>query len=355
MAVMPMLSRQAQQPAVGEPGQPVRAAIVGCGDVSIIHVEAIAAIDGAELVAVVDTDADRLARATASTGVTGYSSVEQLLDAGGVDVVHVTTPHSQHAPVTLACLEAGVPVLQEKPLDASLAAGQSIVDAVAAHPDVKVGICFQNRYNVASVALRGLLDSGALGRIHGATAEVIWTRTADYYHAAPWRGSWAGAGGGLLINQAIHTLDLVAWFLGEPTTVAGHASQRKFGDVIEVEDTAEALFTHPDGSTTSWYATLTAPDNSPPAIEIFGELGRARICDGLTVTWADGHVETWPERRAASGGRSYWGVSHELLIRDFYTRLADPEPFWIGPEQAMASLRMLKAIYAQSPGLSGDQ
>lgn len=330
------------------PATPLRGAIVGCGDVSIVHAEALHAIPGVELAAVVDTDPARLARATQHTGVPGYSSIERLLDAGGIDVVHVTTPHDQHAPVTLACLEAGVHVLQEKPLAHTLATGESIRGASNAHPRTKVGICFQNRYNTSSVELKRLLDSGALGEIRGAVAHVIWTRTADYYQAAPWRGQWATSGGGLLINQAIHTLDLVSWLLGEPRTITGAATQRKFSGISEVEDTAEALFTHPGGFTTSWYATLTAPTHRPVEIEVVAENGTATIRDGLTVRWNDGHEERYPERRAATGGRTYWGVSHELLIADFYARLPDPEPFWIGPSEALSALRMLTTIYHQS-------
>lgn len=329
-----------------------RGAVVGCGDISVVHTEAISALPGMELVAVVDTDPARLEVAVERTGVTGYSSVEHLLEAGGVDVVHVTTPHDQHAPVTLACIDAGVHVLQEKPIAHTLDAGDAVAAAAAAHPEVKVGICYQNRYNISSIELKRLLDSGELGQIRGAVANVMWTRTADYYRARPWRGRWATAGGGLLINQAIHTLDLVAWLLGEPVEVNGSATQRKFAGVTEVEDTADALFTHPDGITTSWYATLTAPTHRPVEFEVVGENGTATLRDGLHVTWADGRVEHFEERTASSSGRSYWGVSHELLINDFYTHLADPEPFWIGPEQALSSMRMLTSIYDQSPTLT---
>ena len=218
---------------------------------------------------------------------------------------------------------------------------------------VKVGICFQNRYNVSSVELRRLLDSGELGEIHGAYASVVWTRTADYYRAKPWRASQEHAGGGLLINQAIHTLDLVQWMLGEVTGVDGRVAAHKFADVTEVEDTAEILFTHASGVQTSFYGTLTAPQNRPVELELDCENAYVTVRDGLTVAWKDGRVDQFEERRAASGGRVYWGVSHELFIRDFYARVDDPEPFWIGPAEAMPALRMLKQTY-QSSALAGS-
>lgn len=331
-----------------------RIGLVGCGDVSVVHFEAIRDIEGLELVGVADTDPQALARATEATGVPGFASTQELLDAVKPDAVHVTTPHDEHIDPTLTALAAGVHVLQEKPLAHTLEEGQRLVDAVKnAGPDApKVGICFQNRYNLASERLHELLASGELGAVRGAWASVVWTRSADYYRTKPWRGTWANSGGGLLINQAIHTLDLVQWLLGGVERTDGHVATRKYGEVIEVEDTAELLLHHPGGVTTSFYATLTAPQHRPVEIELDCENAyvtlRGGTDGGLTIRWADGRVDTIGERSVTSGGRSYWGVSHELLIRDFYEHLEDPEPFWIGPQEAMASLEILKEAYRLS-------
>ena len=332
----------------------VRIGVIGCGDVSVVHFEAIRDIEGLELVGVADTDPQALARAVEATGVPGFASTQELIDGVGPDAVHVTTPHDAHIDPSLTALAAGVHVLQEKPLAHTLEEGRRLVDAVAAAPaeGSKVGICFQNRYNLASQRLHEMLRSGELGAVRGAWASVVWTRTAEYYRAKPWRGTWAGSGGGLLINQAIHTLDLVQWLLGGVERTDGHVATRKYGDVIEVEDTAELLLHHPGGITTSFYATLTAPRHRPVEIELDCENAyvtlRGGTDGGLTIRWADGRVDTVGERSVTSGGRSYWGVSHELLIRDFYARLDEPEPFWIGPGEAMASLEILKEAYRLS-------
>ena len=327
-----------------------RAAIIGWGDVAVIHEEAIAAIDGVDLVGIVDTDAVRREAATSATGVPAFATVDELVDAVAPDVVHVTTPHHQHITPTLEALDRGVHVIQEKPLAASIEDGQRLVDraALLGPGDPKVGICFQNRYNVSSQELRRLLDSGELGAVRGAYASVVWTRTADYYQTKPWRGSKRESGGGLLINQAIHTLDLVQWFMGDVVYIAGHVATNKFGDVIEVEDTAEMLLTHASGLKTAFYATLTAPQHRPVEFELDCENGYVSLRNGLAVTWKDGRVDTYEERKVPSGGRSYWGVSHELLIRDFYARVDEPEPFWIGPDEAMKSLKILKKTYEVS-------
>lgn len=330
-----------------------RAAIVGWGDVATVHQAAIAAIGGVELVGVADTDPVRCAAAEAATGAPAFASVAELIDAVSPDVVHIATPHDQHIDPALDAVARGVHVIVEKPLAAHLADAQRLLDADL--PDgVKAGVCYQNRYNVSSVELRRLLDAGALGAVRGAYASVVWTRTADYYRAKPWRASQARSGGGLLINQAIHTLDLVQWLVGDVSDVHGRVAAHKFADVTDVEDTAEALFSHADGVQTSFYATLTVPANRPVELELDCENAYVTLRDGLTVAWRDGRVERFEERRASSGGRAYWGVSHELLIRDFYGRVADPEPFWIGPDEAMKSLRLLKAIYASSVAETPD-
>ncbi|MEL4505312.1 Gfo/Idh/MocA family oxidoreductase [Luteococcus sp. H138] len=338
------------------------AVIVGCGDVASVHFEAVQAL-GITLLAVVDTDPVVLRRTagrlqTLGVIVPGLGSVDELLaaiDAGAIarpDVVHVTTPHHQHAPVTVPLLAAGLNVIQEKPLANTLVAGQELVEA-AANASGRLGVCFQNRYNAGNQALKKVLEDGELGEVLGAYASVVWTRTPDYYQAKPWRGRWDQAGGGLLINQALHTLDLLQWFLGDPTEVRGNAATIKYRDVIEVEDSAQTLFTHPAHGdqpevTSTFVGSLTNAVHRNVEVEIYGSLGTATMADGLHVRLAGGRSYDVAERVVPTTGRSYWGMSHQLLIEDFHRQLGSPEPFWIGAEEAMASLRMLKRVYADT-------
>lgn len=328
-----------------------KAAIVGCGDVSQIHLEAINALDGLELVAVCDNDPTQLASAMHQTGVAGFDSIDNLLESSDCDVVHITTPHFAHADCTIKALEAGKNVILEKPLAHTIADGQRIIDA-AAKATSKIGICLQNRYNVSSQRLRRLLDEGALGEIQGGSAQVMWTRTPAYYQTKPWRGTWEGSGGGLMINQAYHTIDLAQWLMGPVIDVKGQANAMKFGDVIEVEDSVQAMFTSESGTKIPFFASLTMPYNHPVEVEVVGSLGRALIRDGLTVWFADGSQKHWQERKVPSVGRTYWGVSHQLLIEDFYQKLDDTEPFWISPAESMKTLQILKKIYDQSPAFT---
>lgn len=323
------------------------AAVIGCGDISTIHVAALATMDNAELVAVCDTDPDRLQAAEAAHGVPGYADYLDMLQKVRPDVVHVCTPHHLHASVAADCLERGVNVIVEKPLAHTLAEGQRLIE-VAERSEAKIAVCFQNRYNATSQAMHKLLDGGTLGQVIGASATVMWHRDASYYRNRPWRGTWAEGGGGLMMNQAIHTVDLLQWLVGDVAKVEGHASTRSLGGVIEVEDTAEFVAEHVNGARSVFYSTLANAVNAPVTLDIVTEKATLSLRGDLTVSYADGTVDVIPERVAESGGRSYWGVSHELLIADFYNKLQDAGPFWINPAEAGKSLRIIKDIYAQS-------
>jgi UDP-N-acetyl-2-amino-2-deoxyglucuronate dehydrogenase len=324
-----------------------RAAILGCGDVSVIHAEALAAMDEAQLVGVCDPDPQRLRSAAEAYGVTGFPDHRDLLDAVRPDVVHICTPHNQHASLAIDCLDRGVNVIVEKPLAHTIAEGQRLI-AAAERSTAKIAVCFQNRYNTTSHAMHALLTSGDLGRVLGGSFAVVWHRSADYYLSRPWRGTWDGGGGGLLMNQAIHTVDLLQWLMGDVTTVNGDAATRFLGDTIEVEDTADFVAEHTSGARSVFYATLAHAANAPVTIDVVTERATLSLRGDLTVSYADGRTEVVAERKAPSGGRAYWGVSHELLIRDFYARLDDDDPFWISPEEADKSLRIVQDVYRQS-------
>jgi len=323
------------------------AAIIGCGDVSIIHTEALAAMDEGELAGVCDTDSQQLNSAAQALGVPGFPDHLSLLDSVRPDVVHICTPHNQHASLAIDCLERSVNVIVEKPLAHTVDEGQQLI-AAAERNTAKIGVCFQNRYNTTAQAMHALITSGDLGQVLGGSFTVVWHRSADYYLNRPWRGTWEGGGGGLLMNQAIHTVDLLQWLMGEVTSVSGHAATRFLGDTIDVEDTAEFVAQHASGARSVFYATLAYAVNSPVTIEVVTENAILTLRGDLTVSYADGRTEVIAERKAPSGGRAYWGVSHELLIRDFYARLDDDEPFWISPREAEKSLRIVQNIYTQS-------
>ncbi|WP_305783867.1 Gfo/Idh/MocA family protein [Symbioplanes lichenis] len=314
----------------------IRAAVVGCGDVSVVHLRAIANLPDVALAGVADPDPAR----TAAFDGPVFRDVDTLLRAVHPDVVHVCTPHDQHVPVALAALEAGVAVLLEKPVAHTVAEADKLIAAARASR-IPVGVCLQNRYNATSRAAKKLL--GELGAVKGASATVLWHRDQAYYRARPWRGQKARSGGGVLINQAIHTLDLLEWLLGDVERIRGHAGRYALDD-IDVEDTASVVLDHAGGARSVLFATVANAVDAPVTIEIVTERATLLIRGDLTVRHADGRVETVAEPAAAGGGRAYWGASHELLIADFYRSLAGSEPFGIGPAEGARSLRLIQQL-----------
>jgi UDP-N-acetyl-2-amino-2-deoxyglucuronate dehydrogenase len=211
-----------------------------------------------------------------------------------------------------------------------------------------VAVCLQNRYNATVQHVRGLLDAGQLGAVLGGAATVVWHRTPEYYAAKPWRGQRRRSGGGVLINQAIHTLDLLQWLVGDVSHVEGRCGTYALADVIDVEDTASIVLDHASGARSVFFATNANVVDSPVTLDLVAERARLSLRGDLTVTWEDGRVDVVPERRATTVGRDYWGVSHELLIADAYRSRGTGERFWVGPAEALAAQRILAEVYALS-------
>ncbi|BDZ49361.1 dehydrogenase [Frondihabitans sucicola] len=332
-------------PSVAEAA--TRVAVIGCGDISALHLAALDVIPGVELVAVCDTDPGRLAATAEQWGVPGFGGIDELLDAVVPDAVHVCTPHVEHAPMAIAALDRGVHVVLEKPLATGVAEGRALVEA-AERSTAKLAVCFQNRYNEPVQRAKEVLESGVLGPVAGAAATVVWHRTPEYYEASPWRGRWETAGGGLLMNQAIHTLDLVQWLVGDVVGVTGGVATRALGDTIEVEDTADLVLTHASGARSVFYATLAHVANETVTVDIVAERGHLSLRGDLTVTYADGTTEVVAEPVTASGERAYWGISHQTLISDFYAGIRSEEPFWIGADEALKTLEIIQTVYDQT-------
>ncbi|HIZ35526.1 MAG TPA: Gfo/Idh/MocA family oxidoreductase [Candidatus Ruania gallistercoris] len=334
--------------------KPARAAIVGCGDISSIHVDALQRLE-IPVVGVCDQVPERAEQVAATLGVPAFTDHTELLQRTSPDVVHVCTPHAEHLPVARDVLDGEAHLLVEKPLAATLAQAEELVAAAEAarRRGVRTGVVLQNRYNPPNRRLHELVHTGALGEVLAAKADVNWHRTADYYRARPWRGTWSGAGGGVMMNQAIHTLDLLLWLLGPAEEVRGHADTYALAEVIEVEDTAEFVISHASGARSTLFATNAYPLNAPVTVTVHATEATAVVSGDLTVTWTDGRTETVAPAVPGSVGRSYWGDSHRLLIEDFYARLEESEPFWIDPAAGLAPVAAIAAVYDASPGLAG--
>lgn len=337
----------------------LRAAVIGCGAVAGNHVAAYRATPGVELVAVCDVDVAR-ARAFAQQHdiPNATSALAEVLDAGRVDVVSVATPHPTHAEIVTAAARAGVNVICEKPLAIELEVARRMVEACD-EAGVLLATCYQRRFWPAAQRIRRAIDEGQLGTPVLGDCQVQLHRTTEYYSATPWRGSWSSDGGGVLMTQAIHYLDLLQWFLGDVREVHGHIATIKHGDQIEVEDTAVATLRFASGA----LATVRASTATEPAlgarVSITGSTGRTvsvveypEGTPGINDLWLDGQT---PEGAALELGRgpevdlsAINGALvpyHTALVSDACAAIRERRAPLVTGRQALASLAIVLAIY----------
>jgi predicted dehydrogenase len=255
----------------------VNFAVVGStGVIGRVHVEAINRLDNANLVGVAAVRPAPLVKQAEELGVRAYTSLDELLDDPTVDAIVIATPHPSHPSITLKAVEAGKHVLTEKPMAVTVSQAESMVKA-ARSAGVTLGVLYQNRFKPECQKARGLVEEGALGEIYRTLTVHGTIRSQDYYARRPWRGTWDQEGGGVLINQSIHSLDLLQWLGGMPRAVYGLVSTLKHR--IEVEDFASALLEYDNGGHGIVHCNTVQSPNEI-RLEIWGERGRMIVCDG---------------------------------------------------------------------------
>ena len=252
-------------------------AVIGVGVMGSSHARDLAGMANARLAAVCDIDPERAQQVAAQFGVPFFLDYQELLARARPPAVVIATPHYDHTPISIACLELGVHVLVEKPLAAHVNDGKKMIAAYEKarqeYPRLVFGIMFQQRTWSYWRKVKELLEAGALGRLVRATWIVTdWFRTQSYYDHGGWRATWKGEGGGVLLNQAPHNLDLYQWFFGMPRRITGFAGIGKYHR-IEVEDEVTAFFEHENGMV-GHFITTTAESPGTNRLEIVGEFGR---------------------------------------------------------------------------------
>ncbi|MBC8079808.1 MAG: Gfo/Idh/MocA family oxidoreductase [Gorillibacterium sp.] len=323
----------------------IGAAIIGCGAIYPLHANAIKELDGAELLAVVDKDKAKAEEAGAAYGCEALTDYRVILERSDIQVVHLCTPHDLHAEMAITCLKAGKHVLTEKPMAESQQAAYRMVET-AEQSRGQLGVTFQNRYNDTSVRIRETINSGTLGKLLCMKGVVTWYRNDDYYRSSPWRGKWTSEGGGVLINQTIHTLDLLQWFGGPIASVKGSVTTDVLDQVIEVEDTAHACIDFTNGVRGLFYGTNAYLENSPVELELVFEAGTLIQRRDSLYLWQHG-VETLLVEPATNPGgeKSYWGTSHQRLIADFYSHVREDKPFWLNGVEGIKAIEVIADIY----------
>lgn len=320
-------------------------AIIGCGAIFPLHVKAVTAIEGLELLTVVDIDAEKALQAGKVYACSATTNYRDLLNDDRIDVVHLCTPHDLHAEMAIELLRAGKHVLTEKPIAIGLPSAEEMLEA-AKLSSAQLGVVFQNRYNDSSIYMKRIIDTKALGRLLCMKGIVTWHRSESYYTESSWRGRWSSEGGGLLINQTIHTLDLLQWFGGEIATVKGSVSTDVLAGVIEVEDTAHACIDFTNKVRGLFYGTNTYLENSPVEMELVFEKGSLNLRRDHLYLWRDGQETLVCEPAfSASEGKSYWGTSHMRLIEDFYEHIRTQRKFWLDGTEGIKALKLVAGIY----------
>lgn len=257
----------------------MRFGIVGAGVIGTIHARLIASIGGpeAELVAVADTSQAAAKRLAGDYDCLALSTADDLLARGDVDAVSVCLPSGMHAKAAVAALEAGKHVIIEKPIDITLSAADQII-AAERRSGRTVTVISQRRFQPAFRFLHNTITSGRLGRISVAMAESTFWRSQAYYDSDDWRGTQALDGGGALMNQGIHALDLLTWIMGEPVEVSAYSATLAHGR-IEVEDTLTANIRFAGGALATLTATTGTYPDRPVRLTVAGDAGTAVVAD----------------------------------------------------------------------------
>jgi len=300
----------------------VRVGLIGCGRVARVHAQALTELDQTQLVAVCDIKEDRAKEYGEKFNVDYYLDYKEMLARDDIDAVQICTPHHLHKEMTVNAANAGKHVLTEKPMALSIEDIDAMIGA-ADRNGVTLGVIFQNRYNDSSLAVKEVIDSGKLGKILGARAFITWRRTDEYYKGSDWKGTWDKEGGGFLIDQAIHTIDLMQWMVGEVETIRATYGTHAH-TYIDVDDVAEAYIRFTNGAEGCVYGNCFYAYDAPVYLEIVGENGRAEILGGFrgkAIITIGNEERIVTQREGKVLGKSYWGPSHIRQIEEFYTDL----------------------------------
>lgn len=316
----------------------VRVGVIGLGNMGAFHASYINQINGATLTAVCDVDHDRVQRASSGGGVSGFSTYHDLINSSLVDAVLVATPHFQHCEIARLAFQKNIHVLVEKPLAVSIGDARKTLADAQNKPLLKFAMMFQMRTFPVFKKIRELIVDGELGDISRITWIITdWFRTWTYYGSGGWRATWAGEGGGVLLNQCPHNLDLLHWLTGlMPNRVTAIASIGKTHP-IEVEDEASAILEYPNGAV-GHFVTTTGEAPGTNRLEIAGDRGKIVLEKGkITFTRTRKTVrqirENSPE---AFANVEAWDIdipappaspdSHSIVTQNFINAITKNEP-----------------------------
>lgn len=327
--------------------QKLQTGVIGCGRISVVYAQAFRALEHQmEVKVACDKDMTRAQDFAAQfPGCVAVDTIEDFLTQKP-QVAHILTPHFLHKAQAIACLEAGIDVLTEKPIAITLPDADAMVETME-RTGRQLGVIFQNRWIDGIAEAKRMLDAGELGTVTGAWSTLNWHRPPSYYQC-DWKGSWEKEGGGVVIDQAIHSIDLVRYLIGSPVTMVHARIDRRVLTSIEVEDVADAAITFKNGAVYSFYACNYYTSNSDIRVEISCEKGNILLV-GSTVSITQGDTKRVIAPKALqTQGESYWGSFHLSQIRAFYGGLTSGGKTAVHPADARETLAVVLGIYSSA-------
>ncbi|TXN31086.1 Gfo/Idh/MocA family protein [Lacisediminihabitans profunda] len=349
--------------AVSSTSRPLAVALVGCGIIGVNHSRVIVRHPDLRIVALVDSVpeashrlADLIADELGAERPAEFTTLGEALSASSVDLVVICTPSGLHVQLAEEALAAGTHVVIEKPLDVTLPRARRIA-ALAAEAESRgsvVSVISQHRFDPASVAVARAAHDGAFGRITSGVASVAWWRSQEYYDSGQWRGTWALDGGGAVMNQGVHTVDLLVWFLGRPVEIFAHTALLAH-ERVEVEDVAVATVRFESGALAVLHATTAAYPGLSVRLQVHGSEGSAVIDDDqLEYFYAAGDGEprnqaseqvAASELRGADKGPDGFIVGHLRQYEDIVDAIRTGRQPGVRVEDALVSLAVVRAVY----------
>jgi predicted dehydrogenase len=331
--------------------------IIGCGVIAPWHADSVVQSEYADLVAVCDVDAPKGEAFAEKYETSFYQDYRQMLAEGTVDAVSICTPSGLHSEMTVAAAEAGVHVLCEKPMAITVPQMDAMMDAVE-KAGTKLEVIFQRRTYETTRIVRQAVQSGVLGQMTLGDAYLKYYRSPSYYRSADWRATWALDGGGALMNQGVHGIDVLVWIMGDVESVYAKA-EAKVRD-IEVEDTCVALLTFKNGAFGVIEGTTSSNPGEPTAFHFHGEKGTIILDDKGIQKWAVAEdksavAENDPEKcvsrvslSGTSDPKAIGRAGHQAQVDDLCLAiLEDREPMITGTS-ARKAVELILAIYASS-------
>ena len=332
-------------------------AIVGCGMISRFHARALKEVPGAELLALVSRNPENAKKVNESEGLSCdiATDVDDILKRDDIHIIIIATPSGAHMEPAVAAAEAGKHVVVEKPLEITLDRCDKIIDACNKN-NVKLCTIFPSRFLDSNMELKKAVDAGRFGRLTLGETTCKWWRSQQYYDEGGWKGTKALDGGGALMNQAIHNVDLLLWMMGQPTHITGFTATLAH-ERIEVEDTAVACLRFANGALGVIEATTSVHPGLPKTIAVHGDKGTAVIEQEDILTWditpaspEDDEIKSrFAKKVGATGGASDpAAISHQGHARqltDFVQAIQEGRAPLVDGAEGRKAVELILAIY----------